>query len=51
VPLDAAMRECGDAGEPLVSARPDSEAARAIVEIVEAIEATKKTFKPLPVLS
>ena len=51
VPLDSAMRECGDAGEPLVSARPDSEAARAIVEIAEAIEATKKTFKPLPVLS
>jgi ATP-binding protein involved in chromosome partitioning len=51
VPLDAAMRECGDAGEPLVWARPESEAARAIAEIVEAIEATKKTFKPLPVLS
>src|SRR2546427_2055230 len=43
VPLDSAMRECGDAGEPLVSARPDSEAARAIVEIAEACGAAEKT--------
>jgi ATP-binding protein involved in chromosome partitioning len=51
VPLDARLRECGDAGEPLVTAAPDSETARAIAEIAEAIHAGRRTFKPLPVLS
>ena len=51
VPLDARLRECGDAGEPLVSAEPESETARILVELAETIAATKRTFRPLPVLS
>jgi ATP-binding protein involved in chromosome partitioning len=51
VPLDPRLRESGDRGEPLVWADPDAEAARAILDIAEAIEAAKQTFKPLPVLS
>src|SRR5437870_4135334 len=43
VPLDAAMRECGDGGGPRVTARPASEAARAIVELADTIEAAKQT--------
>ena len=35
VPLDPLLRECGDAGEPLVAAAPDSPTARAIVEVAE----------------
>jgi len=51
VPLDTGLREAGDRGEPLVWADPSSDAARAIVEIAEAVEAAKQRFKPLPVLS
>ena len=53
VPLDARLREAGDRGEPLVSAEPDAEAARAIVAVAEAIVATRApgAIKPLPVLS
>jgi len=51
VPLDTRLRECGDAGEPLVWADPDSDAAEAIARIAEAIDAGKRAFKPLPVLS
>ena len=51
VPLDPRLRESGDLGEPLVWADPDAEASRAILDIAEAIEAAKQTFKPLPVLS
>ena len=56
VPLDPRLRELGDAGEPLVWAEPEAEAARTIVEIAEAIAATKREqgvgiVKPLPVLS
>jgi ATP-binding protein involved in chromosome partitioning len=51
VPLDTRLRECGDEGEPLVWAEPDSETARTIVAIAEAIHATRQSFKPLPVLS
>jgi ATP-binding protein involved in chromosome partitioning len=51
VPLDARLRECGDAGEPLVWAEPDSDTSRAIVAIAEAIHAGRQTFKALPVLS
>src|SRR3990170_3831212 len=42
VPLDPALRECGDSGEPAVWAAPDSAAARAIVEIAEAIDASAR---------
>jgi ATP-binding protein involved in chromosome partitioning len=51
VPLDARLRECGDAGEPLVFADPQSETAATIVSIAEAIHAGRRTFKPLTVLS
>ncbi len=51
VPLDPRLRECGDEGEPLVWAEPDSETARTIAQIAEAIHAGRQTFRPLPVLS
>jgi ATP-binding protein involved in chromosome partitioning len=56
IPLDPRLREAGDAGEPLVEADPDAEAARAIVSVAEAVAATKREqgvgiVKPLPVLS
>jgi ATP-binding protein involved in chromosome partitioning len=56
VPLDSRLREAGDAGEPLVLADPDSETARTIAAVAEAIAATKREegvgiVKPLPVLS
>jgi ATP-binding protein involved in chromosome partitioning len=51
VPLDPRLRECGDEGEPLVWAEPDSETSQAIMRIAEAIQAGRQTFKALPVLS
>ena len=56
VPLDPTLRACADAGEPLVSVSPDSETARAIVAVAEAIAATRAERtpgirRPLPVLS
>ena len=51
VSLDARLRECGDAGEPLVVAEPESPSARAILEIAEAIGARHRGLKMLPVLS
>ena len=56
VPLDARLREAGDAGTPLVESDPDSEPARAIFEVAEAITASKREqgvgiVKALPVLS
>jgi ATP-binding protein involved in chromosome partitioning len=51
VPLDARLRECGDEGEPLVWAEPDSETSLEIIRIAEAIHAGRQTFKALPVLS
>ena len=51
VPLDARLRECGDAGTPLVWTEPDTPAARAIFEVADAVVAAKQTFKPLPLVS
>jgi ATP-binding protein involved in chromosome partitioning len=56
VPLDARLRECGDAGVPAVWAEPESEGAVAIFEIAEAIARTQRErgvgiLKSLPVLS
>ena len=53
VPLDPALREAGDAGVPVVEADPDSESARAIVAIAEAVLASRPAAirKPLTVLS
>ena len=50
VPLDARLREAGDAGEPLVTADPECEPSRALIEIAEAIHATKRVQKQLTVL-
>jgi ATP-binding protein involved in chromosome partitioning len=56
VPLDARLRVCSDAGEPVVWRDPDSPAARAIVDVAEAVAATKRErgvgiLKSLPVVS
>jgi len=42
VPLDPVLREQGDAGVPVVTARPETESAQAIVAIAEEIEALKR---------
>ena len=56
VPLDPALREAADAGEPLIWAEPESETSRTIVRLAEAVAATKREegvgiVKPLPVLN
>jgi ATP-binding protein involved in chromosome partitioning len=56
IPLDARLRESGDAGDPLVERDPDSEPAQAIASLAEAIAATRREegvgiVKALPVLS
>ena len=56
VPLDPRLRECGDEGEPLVTAEPESETAQTIRAIAVAIAATQREqgigiVKALPVLS
>jgi ATP-binding protein involved in chromosome partitioning len=56
VPLDARLREAGDAGDPVVWTDPDSDATTAIRSIAEAIAATRRErgvgiVKALPVLS
>jgi ATP-binding protein involved in chromosome partitioning len=51
VPLDVRLRECGDAGEPLVWAAPDSPTSRTIIDLARAVTATRQTFKPLPLVS
>src|SRR5438046_1847045 len=56
IPLDPALREAGDAGEPLVSTDPDAPAAAAITKVAEAVAETRREqgvgfVKALPVLS
>jgi ATP-binding protein involved in chromosome partitioning len=55
IPLDPRLRESADAGEPLVWADPENETARTIVELAEAITATRRepgrVKKPLPLVS
>src|SRR6266536_2532094 len=56
VPLDPSLREAGDAGEPLVTANPDTPAAVAISAVADAIAETRREqgvgfVKSLPVLS
>jgi ATP-binding protein involved in chromosome partitioning len=53
VPLDTVVRECGDAGEPFVWARPDSEPARELVAIAEAVSRPRAgaIVKPLTVIA
>jgi ATP-binding protein involved in chromosome partitioning len=50
VPLDARLREAGDAGKPLVLSDPDADAARAITAIAAQLDAQKppKLLKVLP---
>jgi ATP-binding protein involved in chromosome partitioning len=52
IPLDPRLRECADAGEPLVDADPDSETARAIQAIASTLSASRPRIrKPLPVIA
>ncbi len=53
VPLDPRLRECGDAGEPLMVGAADSESAHELRRIAEAVLAMERgsIVKPLPVLS
>jgi ATP-binding protein involved in chromosome partitioning len=53
VPLDTAMREAGDSGTPVVESDPESESARAIFSIAEAVAAARPGVirKPLTVLT
>ena len=56
IPLDARLRESGDAGEPLVESDPESEPAQALSALAEALAATRREegvgiVKALPVLS
>jgi ATP-binding protein involved in chromosome partitioning len=56
VALDPLVRECGDAGEPVVTAAPDSEAARAITAIADRVGALERErgvgiVKSLPLVS
>jgi len=53
VPLDPLLRECGDAGEPVVLAAPESSSARALRAIADEIVALERgsIVKSLPVLS
>jgi ATP-binding protein involved in chromosome partitioning len=56
MPLDPRLREAGDEGVPIVESDPDSEPARAMLALAEAIVATKREqgvgiVKSLPVLS
>jgi ATP-binding protein involved in chromosome partitioning len=46
VPLDPALREQGDAGAPVVSARPDAESAQAIEAIAQEIESLRRAPGP-----
>jgi ATP-binding protein involved in chromosome partitioning len=56
VPLDAALREAGDVGEPVLAAFPDSAVAAAIRGVAEAILRTRREegvgiLRSLPVVS
>jgi ATP-binding protein involved in chromosome partitioning len=56
VPLDAALRESGDAGQPVVWAEPESESARAIRDLAVAVVETHRErgvgiVKSLPLVS
>ena len=53
VPLDPVLREQGDLGAPVVSARPDAESAQAIVAIADAVDARREPgsiIKSLPLV-
>jgi ATP-binding protein involved in chromosome partitioning len=53
VPLDPQLRECGDAGEPLMISAPESESAQELRRIADAVLVMERgsIVKALPVLS
>jgi MinD-like ATPase involved in chromosome partitioning or flagellar assembly len=56
VPLDPALREAADRGEPIVDAAPDAESSQAILAIADAILQTRRELgvgitKTLPLVS
>jgi ATP-binding protein involved in chromosome partitioning len=53
VPLDPLLRECGDAGEPLMAAAPDSEGAAELRRIAETLLVAEagSIVKPLTMVS
>jgi ATP-binding protein involved in chromosome partitioning len=53
VPLDPLLRECGDAGEPLLVAAPESTSAHALRAIADEVVALERgsIVKSLPILS
>ena len=56
IPLDPALREASDAGEPIVLVNPGAESSRAILAVAEAIAATGRELgvgitKSLPLIS
>jgi ATP-binding protein involved in chromosome partitioning len=53
VPLDPLLRECGDAGEPLMIAAPESASAQELRGIADTLTTLERgsIVKPLPVLS
>jgi ATP-binding protein involved in chromosome partitioning len=53
IPLDPLLRECGDAGEPLMVAAPDSSSAQALRSIANEVVSLERgsIVKSLPVLS
>ena len=56
VPLDPALREAADAGNPIVLAQPEAESSRAIFAVADAVLATRREVgvgitKTLPLLS
>jgi ATP-binding protein involved in chromosome partitioning len=56
VPLDPALREAADEGEPIVLTQPEAESARAIVAVAEALLGTRREIgigitKTLPLVS
>jgi ATP-binding protein involved in chromosome partitioning len=53
VPLDPLLRECGDAGEPLLTAEPDSESAEELRRIADSVMTLERggIVKPLTLVS
>jgi ATP-binding protein involved in chromosome partitioning len=53
IPLDPLLRECGDAGEPLLVAAPDSDTAQELRAIADAVVALERgsIVKSLPLVS
>jgi ATP-binding protein involved in chromosome partitioning len=53
VPLDPLLREQGDLGLPIVASHPDSDTARTIIAIAEAIDTRREAgsiVKSLPLV-